>query len=296
MKKIYSLEAMMQHHEARHFDGLVACKAEGHFPHYISSAPVSKLDFYSAFLIEEGEMSIYTDDKQSILRANDLLLTPPLCHIKKVETTDECKVVYLLIEPIFFNSIHAPDSDGQIHSSAIHYTRPVISRLESSKSKELLGICKQIESTILAPHIYKKEIIKSLIYICKTFLAEQQLDTCPEPHDFSHKENVFKIFLHLANSNFKKHRQIDYYADRLCMTSTYLSRIVREISGNTVNTYLNRLLYDEAKKQLAETNKTLGEISYDLHFSDQSAFSNFFKSKSGMTPKAFRTEKKQVAY
>ena len=107
-------------------------------------------------------------------------------------------------------------------------------------------------------------------------------------HDAQHKENIFKIFIHLASNHFKQERQISFYANHLNISSTYLSRIVKEVSGNTVNGYLQSFLYTEACKLLRMTDLTMGEIAEELHFSDQAAFSNFFKQRAGISPKAYR--------
>ena len=132
------------------------------------------------------------------------------------------------------------------------------------------------------------------MYVCKTLVAETSHTNTSEPYDYSHKENVFKIFLHLAANNFRQYRQINYYADRLCITNTYLSRIVREVSGKTVNYYLTQMVYDEACRLLTTTDKPLGEIAFDLNFKDQSAFSNFFKTKAMMTPSTFRSLRRKT--
>ena len=92
----------------------------------------------------------------------------------------------------------------------------------------------------------------------------------------------------MASNHFKQERQISFYANHLSISSTYLSRIVKEVSGNTVNGYLQNFLYTEACKLLRMTDLTMGEIAEELHFSDQAAFSNFFKQRAGISPKAYR--------
>jgi AraC-like DNA-binding protein len=110
-------------------------------------------------------------------------------------------------------------------------------------------------------------------------------------HDLKHKENIFKIFIHLAARNFRKERQVRFYADNLNITPTYLSRVVKELSGNTVYGYLSNFLYNEICMLLKTTDMTMIEISEELNFNDQSAFTNFFKQKAGMTPLAYRKGK-----
>ena len=63
---------------------------------------------------------------------------------------------------------------------------------------------------------------------------------------------------------------------------------MKEVSGNTVYGYLSGFVYNEACNLLKTTDKTIGEISDELGFKDQSAFTNFFKQKSGVSPKSYR--------
>lgn len=64
--------------------------------------------------------------------------------------------------------------------------------------------------------------------------------------------------------------------------------MVKEISGTTVNDHATSLVYKEICNLLTLSDMTIGEIADYLNFSDQSALSNFFKQRSGMTPLAYR--------
>ena len=72
------------------------------------------------------------------------------------------------------------------------------------------------------------------------------------------------------------------------VSTTYLSRTIKELTGNTVLSYLSNFLYNEICIQLRTTDKTISEISEDLSFSDQSALTNFFRSKTGYSPLSYR--------
>ena len=155
-----------------------------------------------------------------------------------------------------------------------------------------MGIITQIECTISQPHVYKKEMLGFLIHLIQMHVRELVSHPITGLHDMKHKENIFKIFIHLASNNFRQQRQINFYADQMNITPTYLSRIVKEVSGNTVNGYLQSFLYGEACKLLRMTDMTIGEISFELNFKDHSAFTNFFKMKSGVSPKEYRNKEK----
>ena len=87
-----------------------------------------------------------------------------------------------------------------------------------------------------------------------------------------------------------KGRQIRFYADKLNVSPAYLSRLVKEISGSTINEHATSLVYKEICNLLAQTDMSMGEIAAHLNYSDQSAMTNFFKQRSGMTPLAYRNK------
>jgi AraC family transcriptional regulator, transcriptional activator of pobA len=63
-----------------------------------------------------------------------------------------------------------------------------------------------------------------------------------------------------------------------------------QISGTTVNDHITSLLYKEICNLLKQSDLTMGEIADYLHFNDQSALTNFFKTRAGMTPLAYRNQ------
>jgi len=150
-------------------------------------------------------------------------------------------------------------------------------------------LSKQIQNAIRIPHLYREEMVDHLVHVIQLLFSELLFGGDIQPsHDLTNKQNIFKIFIHMASRNFKKERQIKFYADHLNITTTYLSRTVKEMSGQTVNAYLNNFLYNEICKLLRSSNYNVTEISDMLSFNDAPALTNFFKTRSGMTPMAYR--------
>ena len=76
----------------------------------------------------------------------------------------------------------------------------------------------------------------------------------------------------------------------LCITTTHLSRIVRQVTGRTVVDYVNQMLLMEASWLLQTTDLPLAVIAERLHFADQSSFGKFFRRMKGVSPKAYRSQ------
>ena len=246
------------------------------------------VNFYTIFVLIDGEAEIIINGDNVKLAQQSIIRMTHTQNVGFVKCTNELDGYFLFCETNFYNYLIENDPNMKDIFQRNILDKYIYFDITEAKISELLGIISQIEKTISQPHIYKKEMLSFLVHLAQMHINELIDTTSNELHDMKHKENIFKIFIHLASNNFKKERQINFYADRMNITPTYLSRIVREVSGNTVCGYLQSFLYSEACKMLKMTDKTIGEISTELKFNDQSAFTKFFKQKSGISPKAYR--------
>lgn len=247
--------------------------------------------FYSVNLIVDGWEDYIINRNQIYLEMHDLFVKQPYDNISVKSCSEEVSSIHLLVERNYFDSLvgNHEHFKGQ-NPVDVFSSMPVIhlSELEAASFYQMMT---NIQRTISTPHLYKNELIKYQLNICLFMLAELISGTEVNTHDLKHKDNILKIFLHLASRNFRKERQIQFYADHLNVSSTYLSRTVKELTGNTVLSYLSNFLYNEICIQLKTTDKTISEIADELNFSDQSALTNFFRTKAGVSPVAYRSKK-----
>lgn len=247
------------------------------------------VDFYTLVLIQKGRMSYALKGNVIELKENDLVLVPPNYPVSYDSYTDDLQSINLMIEERYYNKVLQFDPNLMDMEYSYAYDLLPVFHLEANKQMLFLDLSKQIQNTIRIPHLYREEMIDHLVHVVQLLFSELLYGGEIQPsHDLTNKQNIFKIFIHLASRNFKKERQIKFYADNLNITTTYLSRTVKEMSGQTVNGYLNTFLYNEICKLLRSSSYNMSEIADFLYFNDQSALTNFFKSRSGMTPGAYR--------
>ncbi len=90
--------------------------------------------------------------------------------------------------------------------------------------------------------------------------------------------------------NFRKKISIQDICRALGRTKSAICPAFKAKYGMTVVDYLTELRIDEAKKMLAETDMTVGEISDELGFADTSYFSKVFLKSEGKTPSRYRRD------
>ena len=165
-----------------------------------------------------------------------------------------------------------------------------IYHLTEEKHKSVSDVFNIIHNIVRHQHINKVEMIQSMFNVLRLILEELPYEERSISQDFKHKKEVYEIFLHHLYRNFRKERQIRFYASNMNVSTAYLSRLVKEISGSTINEHVTSLIYKEACNLLSHSDMSIGEIADALSFSDQSALTNFFKMRAGMTPLAYRNK------
>ncbi|MBE9583270.1 AraC family transcriptional regulator [Mucilaginibacter sp. JRF] len=105
---------------------------------------------------------------------------------------------------------------------------------------------------------------------------------------FTRKEELLMNFLKLLSINFNIHRSVQFYADKIFVTSKHLTKTVKELTGKTVGQLIDEMVIAEAKILLDTPSLTIGDVAAQLNFSNQFFFSKFFKNQTGLTPSQFK--------
>lgn len=138
-------------------------------------------------------------------------------------------------------------------------------------------------------HMYRMEIIKQLIQVlCYEVASIYQRERLLEKRVFSYKETIFRKFVELLSSEYKKERRVAYYAAALCITPKNLSYVIKEVSGQTAAEWIDYYVMHNVKILLTTTTLTVQQISDRLNFPNPSFFTQYFKRATGWTPKAYR--------
>ena len=81
---------------------------------------------------------------------------------------------------------------------------------------------------------------------------------------------------------------VQMLAERLSMSASYLSDMLRSLTGENAQHHIQEKLMDKAKERLSTSNLSVSEIAYELGFEYPQSFSRLFKTKTSLSPLAFR--------
>jgi AraC family transcriptional regulator, transcriptional activator of pobA len=81
---------------------------------------------------------------------------------------------------------------------------------------------------------------------------------------------------------------VQYVADALNVSPSYLSGLLRHLTGQSTQQHIHDKLIAKAKERLSTTSLSVSEIAYELGFEHPQSFSKLFKTKTNVSPLEFR--------
>lgn len=138
-------------------------------------------------------------------------------------------------------------------------------------------------------HPYRMEISRSilitLLYEVGSIYEKQHVIVKGK---LNRKQELNVLFQDLVFHHYKEHRNVQYYADALFVSSKHLTETIKDVTGRTAGEWIDDAVILEAKVLLRNQEISVANIAYAIHFPDQSSFGKYFKKQTGLSPSDYR--------
>jgi len=155
--------------------------------------------------------------------------------------------------------------------------------LTAQDSSDLQELFRLLYNELLSEFPYRElfeNLLKSAILkIIKLSSSNQALNR---------RQEIAMMFKQLVHKNFKKQKNISFYADKLAVSTNYLNRSVFSVFKKSSKELILEVLIMHSQFLLFESTKSIADICYELDFSDPSYFSRLFKKIVGVSPTSYR--------
>lgn len=226
---------------------------------------------------------------------NHLIITTPGSILKTddIACQDESGVEYLIVAMSQgFASGLRIDLKRLLNEGLALMETPI---LQISKEKEeLMRHYLNLMAEIIKVDVeFRDDALRSMISSMFCIIAgiwSEKLDEARKKssQSTSRSRMVFENFIRLVSEYHMKYRNVGFYADKLCLTPKYLSKLIKTASGKSAPEWIDSYVILESKNLLKYSDITIKEIVYRLNFPNQSVFYKFFKARTGMTPSEYR--------
>lgn len=143
-------------------------------------------------------------------------------------------------------------------------------------------------------HSYRTEMVRTYfkgfaLELGDLLIREQHLPVLDQ-HTLTKKDTLMARFMDLVWKNFREQREVTFYAKELCVSTKHLARVVKSCTGKTPHEVIDAEVLGLAIQLLKDEEMMVQHVADILHFSDQAAFSKFFRKYIGMSPSGYRKQ------
>lgn len=237
-----------------------------------------------------GELKLTNDNKTWVCTPNEnnLISIKPMNKVQNIEISDNFKGFAVALSQEFLIKHSFRPNVPIDHLLSLRFF-PVFT-FEPTVINNLLSIGARIERNFTREVLFKKDLIlitMAEFHMEKLIVMLKAMDIDNITSKKSRKMQLCFKFFDLVMEHCKKEHEVNFYAEKLCITTQYLTRILQENYSRSAKEIIHYFLLSEATI-LLYSDMTLQEISYTLNFTDQSTFGKFFKKQTGVSPTEFR--------
>ena len=261
----------------------------------ISCLPANEHESY----LEEGFSGICTGGTATIevfssrhqIISNDLITILPLQRVSIYNISEDFSMIFFKVSKTTFMDIMS--GLGKITPDFFFHMRKNFQyHLNNKEAKRCIGFCNVLDfrSNNDDPAFQRETILHLLrIYYWDMYVHfQKKTNNKKNPFLNSNKERIAFKFMMLIFEHHKTHREIGFYADKLCISPLYLTKVVQEVNGQSAREMIVDHIIVEIKKLLRDANLDIKEVVQQTGFANQSSLSRFFRQHTGMSPSEYR--------
>lgn len=256
-----------------------------------------RFDGYIIIFCMKGRITLDVNLDSFQIVENSLVLNVPgnIIRVSGVDRGDRDNMHFIIVamSKNFMSGVRF-DFNRLFNESVALMDNPCISLDDKERN-----ICRKyldLASDLLASDMQNKQeaigaLVSSISYLLGSIWTGRLSDAEHKPHAPSAKaKNIYDQFLRLVTDYHTSERNMAFYADKLCLTPKYLSKLVKTVSGRSAPDWIDAFVILESKNMLKYSDLSIKEIVCKLNFPNQSVFYKFFKSHTGKTPSQYRNE------
>lgn len=230
-----------------------------------------------------GQCSFKLNLKRYEVKSPAILTLMPGQIIENIEYSPDFEGHAIVLSKRFIDMLNIPMWQQQYIAL---YDKP-INRIFSDYTQQVslfLVMLRSAASDVENP--YRLQVIENLIRAL--FYGGISKFHKMESDSVTYKNSIVERYIELVQKHYREERIIGFYADKLCITPKYLSKLVKEYTGRSAGEWIENYVILEARAMLQSSDMTIQQIASSLNFPNQSFFGKYFKRATGLSPKQYR--------
>ena len=236
----------------------------------------------------EGSCLLDYNGSEFKFMPGDLMIVRKGRLVENIRPSEDfkCRVLYVA-KP--FIELSTPSNNYGLKGSVALFLNPVMhldSRERFICERDFEWINYRLNQT---EHTFYTQLVQNAVQgaILDFFdFHAKQTMACPLSNQ---NANIFGRFMEMLESGtYRRHREVSYYSNALCITPKYLSEVSKKVSGFPANYWINRYTILDVSRMLRDKSLTFYQISNLFNFSSPAYFSRYVQRNLGMNPSQYR--------
>ena len=260
---------------------------------FSSRMHATHIDMVFIVICSQGELRFEMDGSEHVISKDDVFVGYPNAIYNYFEASQDLRCRLLCLTKSLLQEMLYPNQS--IWNRTLFLKKHYIIHL--SEQEVVMQNCM---NTVLVYNLksnkttFRKEIIHSLVQcviyeLCRTLSTFVQTEDNQETNQ---RKILFDRYISYLSSCEIKKKPLSFYADKLCVSTRYLTMVCREISGKTAYDWICDYVQNDVRFYLLHTNLSIKEIAVKLGFCNLSFFGKYVRENLGKSPSEFRRQLK----
>ena len=202
------------------------------------------------------------------------------------ESSDDYLVSLLVISPSFLQSLK---HIYPFYFEHVEYRYNSVFHLNDEQYEGMQGHFRMLQAISQLSHPERDELLVKQMEIGTQLIEIYLHENGQTALELTPAQQLFNRFKNAFLNHFQESREVQYYAHLLCLSPKYFGSIIKKQTGISANKWISGYIIVQAKSLLRHSkNLNIQQISQQLGFSDPAAFTRYFKTNTGMSPKEYR--------
>lgn len=239
---------------------------------------------------EEGMAIVSVDFKRRSVRKGDIVLIFPDTMFVVNDVSELFRIKYMEFSSSLFEEATFTLSSQFFN---VVYGTPIFpTSLEQRKLLEawevlFLGMVQRSSpGPVCGAYMMLRNHLQNFFIEMENIVLSESVATYIQP--ISTARQLFNRFCRLLVEHCRSRHDVRFYAEKLCVSPYYLSKITGKTLGLAPKELIARQIVMEMKWLLTTTDMSVKELASCFHFDTVSYMARFFRRYTGLTPGAFR--------
>lgn len=247
-----------------------------------------RLPYIVALYCRQGEINISAGLHNYHLSSGQLLICINETVVSEIRMSDDCRAFCICLSKDHKLESEIPQAIGYfvgeinarplLLTIPLHFQEPYIQLYHLLRRWQEIPDFRLRRQAIVGTFQTMMSISASAIVEAPTDI--QEASTQPQM--------LYRRFITLLAIHYRQQRQLSFYADQLCITTKYLSRVVLSVAHRKAADIVRDYVILDAKALLRSGRYSISQIADELHFATPSFFTAYFRHAVGQTPTEYK--------